>query len=209
MKKIILAFCLFFATVNISFAQSFNIGIKAGLNLSNQSINPSGSVETKNLTGFHAGIIADIGLKDFSIQPGIFLTTKGEVTPQNLKQITGEDQGTYNAKEVLNYIEVPINLLYKIKVSPMVKIYIGGGPYLAYGISGHGTEAGAFPTYTVHFDNDGYKNPDYGVNFVAGAELLKKVIFDANYGLGLGNLSRVDGLSIRNRVIGVSVGYLF
>jgi hypothetical protein len=209
MKKFLLTLCLFAATITISFAQSFNFGIKAGLNLSNQSINPSGPVDTKNLTGFHAGVIADIGLKNFSIQPGLFFTTKGEVTPVNLKLLTGEDQGTFNAKEVLNYIEVPVNLLYKIKAAPMVKIYFGGGPYLAYGISGHGTEAGAFPTYTVHFNSDGYKNPDYGVNFVAGSELFKKILIDVNYGLGLGNLSREEGLTIRNRVIGVSVGYLF
>ncbi|WP_426672079.1 porin family protein [Mucilaginibacter sp. McL0603] len=209
MKKILLTICLFSATITIGFAQSLNFGIKAGLNLSNQSINPSGSVDTKNLTGFHAGVIIDIGLKNFSIQPGLFFTTKGQVTPVNLEMQTGVDRGTFNAKEVLNYIEVPVNLLYHIKAGPVVNIYFGGGPYLAYGISGHGTEPGSFPTYTVHFDSNGYKNPDYGVNFVAGIELSKKILIDANYGLGLGNLSREEGLTIRNRVIGISVGYLF
>lgn len=209
MKKILLTLCLFSATITIGFAQSVNFGIKAGLNLSNQSVNPPNPWSTKNLTGFHAGIIADISLKSFSIQPGLFFTTKGEVTPQNLKFNTGQDAGTYNAKEVLNYIELPVNLLYKIKAAPTVKIYIGGGPYLAYGISGHGTQAGAMPSYPIHFDNTGYKNPDYGANFVAGAELFRKILVDANYGLGLGNLSRMDGLTIRNRVIGISVGYMF
>ncbi|WP_426671371.1 porin family protein [Mucilaginibacter sp. McL0603] len=209
MKKIPLTLCLFLATITICFAQSLNFGIKAGLNLSTQSINPSGTADTKNLTGFHAGIIVDIGLKNFSIQPGLFFTTKGEVTPQNLLLLTGVDHGTYNAKEVLNYIEVPVNFLYNIKDAPKVKIYFGGGPYLAYGISGHGTTWGSMPTYTVHFDTYGYKNPDYGVNFVAGIELSKKILIDANYGLGLGNLSREEGLTIRNRVIGISVGYLF
>lgn len=208
MKKLLLTICLVLASIITCFAQSFNFGVKAGLNLSNQSMNPSNASSTKNLTGFHAGVIADIGVKDISIQPGLFFTTKGEVTPENLKQLTGQG-GTYNAKEVLNYIEVPVNLLYKIRTAPAVKIYFGGGPYLAYGISGHGTEAGAFPTYTVHFDSNGYKNPDYGVNLVVGGELFKKLLIDVNYDLGLDNLSRVDGQTIRNRVIGVSVGYLF
>lgn len=208
MKKLLLTLCLVSATMTISFAQSFNFGIKAGLNLSNQSVNPPNPWSTKNLTGFHAGVIADIAIKNVSIQPGIFFTTKGEITLENLKQLTGQG-GTYDAKEVLNYIEVPVNLLYKIKATPAVKIYFGGGPYLAYGISGHGTEAGAFPTYTVHFDSNGYKNPDYGVDFVAGVELFKKLLIDVNYDLGLGNLSRVNDVTIRNRVIGVSVGYLF
>lgn len=208
MKKLLLTLCLVSATMTISFAQSFNFGIKAGLNLSNQSVNPPNPWSTKNLTGFHAGVIADIAIKNVSIQPGIFFTTKGEITLENLKQLTGQG-GTYDAKEVLNYIEVPVNLLYKIKATPAVKIYFGGGPYLAYGISGHGTEAGAFPIYTVHFDSNGYKNPDYGVDFVAGVELFKKLLIDVNYDLGLGNLSRVNDVTIRNRVIGVSVGYLF
>ena len=209
MKKILLTFCLFSTITTISFAQSFNFGVKAGLNLSNYSVNPPTTWGTKNLTGFHAGVIADIGLKNISIQPGLFFTTKGEVIPENMMQNTGQNLGVYNAKEVLNYIELPVNLLYKVKAAPLVKIYFGGGPYLAYGISGHGTQAGAFSTYTVHFDSNGYKNPDYGFNFVAGVELFKKLLIDANYGLGLGNLSRADGLTIRNRVIGVSVGYLF
>jgi hypothetical protein len=208
MNKLLLTLCLFSATITTCFAQSINFGIKAGLNLSNESVNPPNPWNTNNLTGFHAGLIADITLKNISIQPGLFFTTKGKATPQDLKPITGEDR-IYNAKEILNYIEVPVNVLYNIKATPAIKIYFGGGPYLAYGISGHGTEAGAFPTYTVHFDNNGYKNPDYGVNFVAGVKLFKKVLIDANYGLGLGNLSNMYGQTIQNRTIGVSVGYLF
>ena len=208
MNKLLLTLCLFLATITACFAQSINFGIKAGLNLSNESVNAPNAWNTNNLAGFHAGLIADISLKNISIQPGLFFTTKGEATPEDLRRITGEDR-VYNAKEVLNYIEVPVNLLYNIQATPAAKIYFGGGPYLAYGISGHGTEAGAFPTYTVHFDSHGYKNPDYGVNFVAGVKLFKKVLIDANYGLGLGNLSRIYSQTVRNRAIGISVGYLF
>ncbi|MGZ3753025.1 MAG: hypothetical protein ACXVAU_17205, partial [Mucilaginibacter sp.] len=77
MKKLALTF--FLAVIMVTgFAQTVKFGLKAGLNLSNQSLSePNVSLDGKNLAGFHAGAILDIGFRDLSIQPGIIFSTKG------------------------------------------------------------------------------------------------------------------------------------
>jgi hypothetical protein len=77
MKKLFLAL---FSTIvtTISFAQTINFGIKAGLNLSEFYRNNSITVNNSNISGFNAGGIVNIDYKNFSIQPGIFYSTKGE-----------------------------------------------------------------------------------------------------------------------------------
>ena len=75
MKKLILTLLLV-ATAAFAFSQDVNFGIKAGLNLSTQTGDPYS--DNKIFPGFNAGVVADIGLHDFSIQPGIIFTTKGE-----------------------------------------------------------------------------------------------------------------------------------
>jgi hypothetical protein len=117
----------------------------------------------------------------------------------------------------LNYLELPVNLLYKIQVAPGTKIYAGGGPYLGYGLSGTtinhltGSQTSDY-TGGVKFGSDeakdDYKALDYGVNFTAGVELLKHFTIDLNYGLGLKNISWSPG-SAENRSLALSVGYLF
>jgi hypothetical protein len=49
----------------------------------------------------------------------VFFSTKGY-------QETGQQpEGTLTYKIKLNYIEVPVNILYKIKVGPVAKIHLG------------------------------------------------------------------------------------
>ena len=209
MKKLILT--LFLATASdFTFAQTINFGVKGGLNLSNQSLSGTNyPLNGKNLVGFHVGGILDIGFQDISIQPGILFSTKG--FRQVVQLITANQQsvGSATFKTTLNYIELPVNLLYHIHVAPEIAIYLGGGPYLGYGLSGN--VSGPNDSYKVKFgsgDSD-YKNPDYGVNFIAEIELKKRLMIDAGYGLGLGNLTHAQGATLQNRVMSLSVGYLF
>jgi hypothetical protein len=118
----------------------------------------------------------------------------------------------------LNYLELPVNLLYKFQASPGVRIYLGGGPYLGYGLSGswkYPNPSGPLGSYShrnVSFGPDtllDYKNPDYGINFITGVELKRQFTIDLNYSLGLGNIRWDQAAKIRNRSMGLSVGYWF
>jgi hypothetical protein len=86
---------------------------------------------------------------------------------------------------------------------------LGGGPYIAYGVSEALTvnaPANSMPFYSTshHY---GYRNPDYGINFTTGIEVKNHWTIDAGYGIGLQNLQSPG--SIRNYLVSISVGYLF
>jgi hypothetical protein len=219
MKKLVLTL-LVAIVANAAFSQSINFGIKAGVNFANQALNNPASSNLNNYTGFHAGAILDITLKNISIQPGILFSTKGFTTKSQLVNANQQNVGFYTSKNVLDYVEIPVNILYKWSTPPLGKLFVGGGPYFGYGLSGkvsatNGSEKYLAPSQNPNIDlhfgsGDGdYKNPDYGFNFLAGIELKHNILVDVNYGLGLGNLTHVDGVRINNRVLGVSVGYLF
>lgn len=196
--------------ISFSLAQSINVGIKAGVNFSKLAASSGGlTLTSSSTTGFHVGAVVDLGFDNWSLQPGLLYSTKGGTYG------SAADGGT--AKLTLNYVEVPVNLLYNI---PLVvgKVFIGGGPYFGYGISGKGTTTGAFTstgsgteTQNLTFGSGpgDTKNPDYGVNFIGGFRFNTGLSFSVGYGLGLGNLSNDSSATIKNNVVSVSVGYFF
>jgi hypothetical protein len=210
MKKFILTIALAIATT-ITFAQGINFGLKGGANFSILSYDPhSNSFQP----GFNAGAIVDINLnKNLSLQPGIFYTTKGEKINNDEVLIDGSFEGTVTTHIKLNYIQMPVNLLYHINAGRATSIYLGGGPYFAYGVGGSVTDGQV--TDPVHFSGAPdiftpltYKNPDIGIGLLAGVQLAKRFLVDAGYDYGLTNISN-GGADFANRVIHVSVGYLF
>jgi hypothetical protein len=220
MNKLILTLSLVLLTT-LSFAQSLNFGIKAGANLSTIAYSgslPNITVDNKNGTGYQAGVIADIGFPQFTIQPALFFITKGGKYAEEF-DYTNFDQQTYvthvTGSTKYNYLELPVNFLYKLKAEPGVKIYAGGGPYVDYGLSGTSTQhATGYTTYdysgNISFGSDPNKDDkriNYGVNFIAGVELQKHFTVDLNYSLGLTSVAW--GITDKNRTLGLSVGYLF
>ena len=130
MKKAFLSLLCLMGIISFSLAQSINVGIKAGVNFSKLAASSGGlTLTSSSTTGFHVGAVVDLGFDNWSLQPGLLYSTKGGTYG------SAADGGT--AKLTLNYVEVPVNLLYNI---PLVvgKVFIGGGPYFGYGISGKG-----------------------------------------------------------------------
>jgi len=96
-------------------------------------------------------------------------------------------------------------------------IFMGGGPYVGFGLSGSApltTDENGQPTNRtepVHFgsgEND-IHNPDFGVNFIGGYQFTSNVTLSIQYGLGLQNLSNNPIVRIHNQALGFSVGYFF
>ena len=87
-----------------------------------------------NRTGAHFGFIADLqlGLKSkFYAQPGVMFYNKGR------KFYGNYDTAVYNyfsidAKQFVNYIDIPLNIVYKIPINGKTKFFLGGGPYLSF-----------------------------------------------------------------------------
>lgn len=203
MKKILLTATLL-ATTTLLFSQT-KFGVKAGVNFANQEFKAEGiSVSANSLTSFHV-----LGLVDYqvspiiSLQPGLGLSGKGFKL----------DAVGVDAKVNLLYLDIPVNAVAKFPIPNFGKFFIGAGPYAAIGISGKAKGDESVETDDVNlFSEDGaYKTGDFGFNFLGGIELAKGFTLNANYGLGLTNISRdtEDGTSVKNKVFSISVGFLF
>ena len=213
MKKILLTICI--ASISAcAFAQSISYSIKGGINLSTFSYSGYPGVNESGRIDFHIGAVADYSLHQFSIQPGLYYITKGSnvsaVVPYYNNGNINQPSVVYEKGTTrLHYLELPVNVLYHLNVSNL-SLFFGAGPYLGYGLNGKftATATGAIQqkySGDVKFGS-GYKNPDYGINFMVG-ERIKHISFDLNYSLGLRNLYGSSDSKLRNRGAGVSVGY--
>lgn len=175
-------------------------GIKGGLNFSTASFSQNGVTSTPDSkTGFNLGVISEIPLAtDFYLQPGLLFSTKGFKLSGNLLGLDSDFSMS------TNNIEIPINALYKLNAGS-VKVLGFAGPYIGYAVSG---KAGSVDLKTSG-DNKNINAFDFGLNFGAGVEISNFQI-TAQYGLGLTNLAvqSSDG-TMKNKVFGVSVAYLF
>ena len=101
----------------------------------------------------------------------------------------------------LNYLEIPIDLLYNYPLGPG-SLRGGLGPYFAEGIGGGGANA-------VYGENaGGFKRFDAGLNFTAGYKLAMGVSLDIGYDLGLANIEYANqDVKGHNRVFSVNLGF--
>ncbi|PSL49181.1 outer membrane protein with beta-barrel domain [Chitinophaga niastensis] len=222
MKKNVLLIAVALLGTLSTYAQ-VKLGVKAGFSAASINATADGKSDNegrKILPAFHAGLIADFTLaENFSLQPGLFYSAKG------VKASSEASAGGVSAKETmtvkLNYLEIPVNFLYKHEMGGG-KLFAGFGPYIAFGIGGK-----VKSTYEVNgqkqsnetkvkFDgkkdaNDGnvhMKTLDAGANFTVGYELKGGFLVGVNYSLGLTNCTVAENSTSKNRYFGISVGYL-
>jgi hypothetical protein len=188
------------------YAQTF--GIKGGLNLSNIiEKDKTQSYNDKMIPGIHLGATVGIPLSGESIllEPGILLDMKGS------KYVETNYSETY----VVYYLDIPLNLKV-VFGSNKIKVFGTLGPYIGVGLSGKDswTSAGVKKSETIKWGNDAnndlLKRLDYGVGIGAGV-ILSSVSVGIDYDLGLANIASdaSGGYKINNRVLQISIGYLF
>ncbi len=206
MKLLIVIIAL--TTTLESFAQ-IKFGVKGGLNFANvldKTNNRTYSDDYKSKIGFNLGVTAEYSISEkFAIEPGLLFSTKGYKL---------EDSGITGSIN-LNYLEVPINAIYKIEFSN-AKILIIAGPYLGYAISGK--MKASEPVLGVNEDSKEQKVEigtdikalDFGLNIGTGVE-IKDITICLQYGYGLSNLSihPENEAKLKNRILGISLGYKF
>ncbi|RKD18016.1 hypothetical protein BCY91_16370 [Pelobium manganitolerans] len=188
-------------------------GLKAGVNLPKYKFvddDANTSYDTKTTTNFNLTGYADIPVSTyFSVQPGISLQGKGA-------KLSDDDDNNKIEDNILS-IEVPVNLLVNLPAGPG-HIYLGGGPYAGFNVSGQrkSTILGVTNEDDLKFgnsDNDDIKALDFGFNVLAGYQLSSGFNFGAGYGFGLTNLAPTSDSNtnneINNRVWSFTVGYAF
>jgi hypothetical protein len=158
MRKLILAFSLLLAA-QVSFAQKFSLGPKAGLNISNYT---GGNIESDALVGYHLGGVLSYGFGNvFYLQPEVLFSTQG-----------AKVQNAGNKQDFkISYITVPIMLKFKTK----------GGFYFEFGPQAGFRASSNVPDQTINnFAKNldlaggvgiGYHSPiglGVGVRYIAG-----------------------------------------
>jgi hypothetical protein len=182
-------------------ANAQRLGIKGGINFANVTAKMSGaSMSPKSLTGFHVGGVADFDLKNnLAFNTGLLYTVKG---------FSGEDTESGKLKESLNYLEVPLNLAYKIPIKDQSKFFIQAGPYLAFGLNAKETVGSE--SQSGSFKDAGVKSLDYGLGLGAGVE-LGSFVAGIQYQLGLADINDESGvpMTLKNKVFQISLAYMF
>jgi hypothetical protein len=211
-KKLLIVIVIFGIATD-SLAQTF--GIKGGLNLSNMLYKGSTEGYSNNFTmkpGFNAGATLEFPIKGmFSFDMGVLLSTKGYKNYEKW----GREQYETRITIKLLYIDIPLTAKAYFNVGG-AKIYGAIGPYLGIGLSGESkyevteVSSGTTNNYTETI-NWGYdmKRLDFGLTIGAGVE-INSIEIGVSYSLGLANIPDPDaGDIIRNRVLGISLGYKF
>jgi hypothetical protein len=171
-----------------AFAQNFEWGVKAGLNLAT-STKSEGMAKMK--PSLYAGAFVELKLGDFvGIQPELVYSRQGF----NVKE-AGE-----TANYRMNYLNLPI--LAKLYVLENLSLDLG--PQFGYMI-------GSKFAYDGESIETGVEMNDFDVSFGVGLsyKIAEKFDISARYNLGLTNWAKDDAANSKNSVIQIGVGYRF
>ncbi len=213
--KIILFITAIFLGIHICSAQE--ISVRGGFNLSQYRIkydNIDGPGEGAKLNpGFNVGPMLELPILDiFSLETGIFFTSKGE------KTIVEDNVATHKIIENLYYLDLPV--LFKITFPVKnVGIFAMAGPYIGEALYGkykseftYNSETNKYGRKIFWGGNEQYKYDrfDYGLKFGVGLRYLKWQ-FGALYEVGYKDFSNQkqppSPVLRNNRVIEIYLSY--
>lgn len=204
----------------IVFAQKVRFGLQGGLGLpsiqSKAPLNRGGDYQMS--VRFLAGALAEVELKKFSIQSGLFLTQKGNISVTQEALIANGKPTEYEVQHTINltYLELPVNAVF-YKPSKFGRLYFGGGPYAAMAVDGFAKDKTKRNNYVktvekqeVEFGEESsqLKRSDFGLNVLGGIRLKNQMDFGVGFSAGLVDLNNTDFKSY-NRVASVKIGYFF
>lgn len=225
MKKLCNLIAILCCLAAVSNAQTYRVGMAIGPHQSKvlEENDLPGWDALKNSfsprTGFHFGFIANLPLNAKSsmfFQPGLYYYNKGRKFAA-LYDTSVSDTRSIHMSENINYLELPLNLVYKFKLSRTAKFIIGAGPYASFFYTGKlKTETvSKYGSYTLDENKDPgvgdgpgqYATLDYGVNGLAGFE-FGRVFLTANYSRGLKDFYTPESYTgtFRHAVMGITLG---
>lgn len=175
MKKnnlFIIALIVAFSTIATTGYSQVRFGLRGEVGLNKASFSKD-AIEVENLNTFKIGPTVEI------MFPVMDLGVEASILYNNSKMKI-EDNGSFwqEVEETNHYIDVPINLKYKFGLISPLKLYVMGGPYAKFHISG----GDDFETVS---DKIKAKSFEAGVNLGLGVELFKKLAVGVNYGIPL------------------------
>jgi hypothetical protein len=201
-----------------------SIGVQATGNLSDANIEAadfvSSTKKARALPG--AGVVADIAVSPkVTVRTGVNFLQSGITLKASTPGIPGEiDEIAIKGKLNMNYLQVPLNVLYTS--NGPVKFYVGGGPYFSYAVSGKSTQETTIKfsdgstetekeeTDPFEKDDEGesyWKRTDFGIGAIAGVKLPGGLFANVGYQYSFANLSKADDEKYNNRGLQLTIGY--
>lgn len=213
MKKLI-SFSLAAVISTASYAQ-LSVGVQGIGNLSSAKfeladvVNPTRSMRA--MPG--GGVVLQAGLGSVAIRTGVNFLQSGV----KLKgTVPGGDN--FEAATRINYVQLPVNLLYVAKAGGL-QLYFGGGGYFNYAVSGQSVISGQVNGQPMKVTDDlfksddpddvAFKRTDYGLSVLAGVRLPGGLFANVGYQYGLNNIGGDEDNVYKNRGLQLSIGYFF
>lgn len=204
MKRIIIALLAVVATINVS-AQELRWGVAGGLNFANERAKAAGvKVSSDSYIGFQVGAKAEMDFSSYLID-GFYL--EGSLL-YNLKG--GSYSGSHSN---LGYLQLPVNLGYRLTFSDDVSLLASLGPYVGLGVLGKDVEKVSGAKVKTDVFGTRLQRFDFGLNYKLGVEVWDQWQFYLGFEHSLLNLSKtkIEGSSSRTRVTNFYIGtaYMF
>jgi hypothetical protein len=222
MKKMILSATGIILSL-ASFAQ-FSFGLQGTGNLGNAKIKNENDFDYRKkmraMPG--AGIVVQYELgKHLAVRSGVNYQQNGVTLKTTVDESVNMKLEIQNS---LRYVQLPVNLLYTIRLSRL-QLYAGAGGYINYGVDGKlkatlsftmpdGSESKVTEKAKAFKKEEdggaGFKKTDFGVGALAGIKLGKGLFANVGYQLSLSNINGTDDDAVyKNRGIQLTIGYFF
>ncbi|CAA7194608.1 porin family protein [Chryseobacterium potabilaquae] len=202
-------FTLIFMLPFVVTAQKITFAPEIGMNISN--VHTDEIKGSSNKLGFKGGGIVNIPLyHNFYLQPGLFFSQKGA------QKTLDKPTSTVNVKKNINYLELPVNIMYRYSLNKSGALLLSTGGYMAVPLNGsvHTTTTmnnGEVlkATRDIAFGNNDrqVKNFDYGLNFGMAYESPWGIYIKGQYELGLQNVVNTTKY-VKNRNFQITLGYI-
>lgn len=211
-SKIVLCCLLCLVPAPALAVEAMTWGIKGGLVLSNVSPKEFGPfIELEDKMGPHGGAFANWGLNELlSFQVEALYASKGYSYGGSFAtDEIGNPLGTYEALQVVDYIETPLLLKLVPSIGDRVRPFFLGGLAPSFKVAEKFKTTGSLESSD---DTDGFEGTDIGATGGVGVQIRTGPglsLIEARYTQGLVDVAKDDQRDIKNRVFVFSVGYTF
>lgn len=199
-----------------------DVGIELGAGASIFKFTPGlfgqtyAKANVKPVLSWKIGGFADLKLGGhWHFQPGLSISRKGAEVTINRLGYKAYDSSHHVTK--INYIEMPLNLIFKTGKKGQWRFVFGSGVTASYMYGGreeayfsgsnNGVPGYASETYGL-VPGRHYRAFDLGINFIVGVELPFGLFIREYYTFGTMDIAGSEHVT-KNRVGGISVGYTF
>jgi hypothetical protein len=197
MKKLIFSVVLFTISLATVQAQSFNLGLKAGVNLAKISTD---FASEENRLGYLVGSWARIGFAGMYVQPEAYIGSKGN----KFLSITQNNGNEVSAEGKVKFTTLDVPILIGTKIGPSAfNIRFMAGPVISFVLDDNSTFSSAYDQAT---DFKSYKDQAIGIQAGAGVDIGNLGV-DLRYEAGLSNISKSDKYKQKSNLFQLSLAY--